>query len=183
MAQFEAFDSNVEIHGRTVLAVIDGALSRFSEEYRQLALDALAKNGVEDPAADEWYPQQAWLNTFEVIAASLEPHILDRIGEQIPGVVEWPTNVSGVEEGLKAIDEAYQLNHRGGDIGFYRFEPVDDQRGEMTCKNPYPCPFDRGLVRAVARRNASVETFVYVEERGAECRGDGDDACTYTVWW
>lgn len=183
MVQFEAFDPDVEVHGRTILAVVDEALSRFSDTYRERAREALADNGVEDPAPDAWYPQQAWLDTFRVIADELEPHLLDRLGGQIPSVVEWPNDVSGVEEGLRSIDDAYQLNHRGGDIGYYRFEPVDDQTGQVICRNPYPCLFDRGLIRAVARRYAPVESFVYVEEDRDRCRRDGDDACTYTVYW
>jgi hypothetical protein len=183
MAAYEAFDGDVEVHGRTILAVADDALSRFSDAYRETAFDALAANGIDDPSADEWYPQQAWLNTFEVIAAELEPHILDRLGEQIPDVAEWPTTPSSVEEGLRSIDEAYRRNHRGGDIGFYRFESTGEQRGEVICENPYPCEFDRGLIRAVARRYAPVESFVFVEERGDRCRRRGDDACTYSVSW
>lgn len=183
MAQYEAFDPDVEVHGRTIRTVVNDALARFSEEYQQTAIEALEAHGVEDPAPDEWYPQQAWLNTFEAIAEEMEPHILDRLGEQIPDVVEWPTGISGVEEGLNAIDEAYQMNHRGDEIGYYRFEPVDERTGEVTCKNPYPCPFDRGLIRAVARRNAPVEAFVFVEELGDTCRREGDDTCTYTVSW
>lgn len=123
------------------------------------------------------------MNTFEAIADELEPHILDRLGEQIPHVAEWPAEIAGVEAGLAAIDEAYQLNHRGGEIGFYRFEPIDDQTGRMICENPYPCPFDRGLVRATARRYAPVEAFVFVEEVGDDCRRDGADRCTYEVSW
>lgn len=183
MAQYEAFDPDVEVHGQTIRNVVHEALGRFSEEYQQLAVDALTENGVEEPASDEWYPQQAWLNTFETFADELEPHILDRLGEQIPDVVDWPSGISGVESGLAAIDEAYQLNHRGGDIGFYRFEPIDDTSGTMTCKNPYPCPFDRGLIRATARRYAPVEAFVFVEEVGDDCRREGADRCTYRVSW
>lgn len=183
MAPYEAFDEEVEVHGRTILAVVDDALSRFSESYRKTAYDALAANGIADPAPDEWYPQQAWLNTFEVIAEELEPHILDRLGEQIPDVAEWPTGLSSVEEGLRSIDEAYRRNHRGGDIGAYRFESTGDRTGEVIAETPYPCAFDRGLIRAVARRYAPVESFVFVEERGDRCRRDGDDACVYTVSW
>lgn len=183
MAEYETFDPAAEVHGQTILTVIDDALARFSEEYRDMAHDALAENGVADPAPDEWYPQQSWLNTFEAIASELEPHILDRLGEQIPDAAEWPTDIADVEDGLAAIDDAYRLNHRGGDIGYYRFHPIDDQTGEVRCRNPYPCPFDRGLIRAVARRNAPVESFVFVEERGDECRRDGADTCTYTVSW
>lgn len=183
MTEYEAFDPAVEVRGRTVLAVTDDALARFSGEYRRMARDALAENGVTDPATDEWYPQQAWLDTFETIARELEPHILDRLGEQIPDVADWPTGIDGVRSGLAAIDDAYRMNHRGGEIGHYRFEPVDDRTGRVHCRNPYPCPFDRGLVRAVARRTAPVESFVFVEERGETCRRDGADECVYTVSW
>lgn len=183
MAQYEAFDPDVEVHGQTILTVIDGALARFSEEYRRRAREVLADNGVEDPAPDAWYPQQAWLDTFETIADRLEPHILDRLGEQIPDVADWPNGISSVEDGLQSIDEAYQRNHRGGDIGFYRFEKLDDRAGEVTCKTPYPCPYDRGLVRATAQQYAPVESFVFVEEVGEECRREGADACTYRVSW
>ena len=183
MAQYEAFDPDVEIHGRTILNVVDGALARYSEEFRQEARDSLAENGIVDPAPDAWYPQQAWLDTFESIAEELEPHILDRLGEQIPDVADWPNDISTVEEGLRSIDEAYQRNHRGGEIGYYRFEPIDDRTGNVTCKNPYPCPFDRGLIRSVAQEYAPVEAFVFVEQCGEECRRDGADTCTYTVTW
>jgi hypothetical protein len=98
MAEYEAFDTDVEVHGQTIRTVVDDALARFSEEYRRLALDALAERGVGDPSPDEWYPQQAWLHTFSVLADETEPHILDRLGEQIPDVVEWPSGVSGVDE-------------------------------------------------------------------------------------
>ena len=173
----------MEVHGRTIIAVADDALSGFSDACRATAFDALAANGIDDPSPDEWYPQQAWLGAFEVIAAELEPHILDRLGEQIPDVAEWPTGVKSGEAGLRAIDDAYRRNHRGGDIGSYDFETTGERTGELICENPYPCEFDRGLIRAVARRYAPVESFVVVEERGERGRRDGDDACVYTVSW
>lgn len=182
MKQYEAIDPDVEINGQTILSMIEG-VSRFSDEYRQTVRDALADNGVDNPAPGEWYPQQAWLDAFGVLAESLEPHILDRIGEQIPATANWPSGISGVEDGLKSIDVAYHRNHRGGDIGTYRVTRVAEQSGEMMCRNPYPCPFDRGIIRTVARRYAPVEGFVFVEETGDECRRHGGDSCTYTVHW
>jgi hypothetical protein len=183
MAAYEAFDEGVEVHGRTILTVVDDALSRFSESYRRTAYEALSDNGIDDPSPEEWYPQQAWLNTFEVIAAELEPHILDRLGEQIPDVAEWPSEPSTVPEGLAAVDDAYRANHRGGEIGHYRFESRGERVGAVACRNPYPCEFDRGLLRAAARRYAPVESFVFVEENGDRCRRTGDDVCVYTVRW
>lgn len=183
MGQYDAFDESVEVNGRTIVSVVDDALARFSEDYRARAHDALAQNSIEDPTPDEWYSQQAWLNTIEVIADELEPHILDRLGEQIPDVVDWPRGIQGIEAGLESIDDAYQRNHRGDNIGSYRFEKTGPQQGRITCMTPYPCFFDRGLVRAVAQRYAPVESFVFVEEQGETCRRDGADTCTYTVHW
>jgi len=183
MATYEAFDRGVEINGQTVLTIVERGMGRFSEAYREEALAALAEEGITDPEPDEWYPQQAWLNAFESIAAELQPHVLDRLGEQLPVVADWPNDFETVPAGLESIDEAYQRNHRGGEIGSYRFEQVEERAGEVTCHNPYPCPFDRGLIRGVARQYASVDSFVFIEETGSSCRRNGDDTCTYTVYW
>lgn len=183
MAAYEAFDRNVEIRGQTVLTIVEEAMGRFSESYRTRALEALAEEGISDPNPDDWYSQQAWLSAFETIAEDLQPHVLDRLGEQLPTVADWPNEYSSVPEGLRSIDEAYQRNHRGGEIGSYRFEQIDEESGTITCNNPYPCPFDRGLIRGVAQQYASVDAFVFLEETGATCRRNGDDTCTYTVYW
>lgn len=183
MSTYDAFDQSVEVNGQTVLTIVEEAMGRFSTEYRERALEALATEGITDPDPAEWYPQQTWLNAFETIADELQPHVLDRLGEQLPDVAEWPNDLETVPEGLRSIDEAYRDNHRGGEIGYYQFEQTDDREGEITCHNPYPCPFDRGLIRGVAKNNASVDSFVFIEETGETCRRDGDDTCVYTVYW
>lgn len=183
MAAYEAFDEDVEVYGQTIIHVVEDALGRFSNTYQSRAREALAENGIDDAEPDEWYPQQSWLDTFDSIGGQLEPHLLDRLGEQIPEVADWPDGLSSIEAGLESIDEAYQRNHRGGEIGFYEFERIDSQTAAVTSETPYPCEFDRGLIRAVARRYAPVEAFVFIEEEGSTCRQDGADACTYTVSW
>ncbi|QHS17674.1 hypothetical protein [Halopenitus persicus] len=183
MVTCEAFDRNVEVNGQTVVTIVEKAMGRFSEAYRERALAALAEEGITDPDPDEWYPQQAWLNAFETIADELQPHVLDRLGEQLPDVADWPNDFESVPDGLRSIDEAYRRNHRGGEIGHYRFERTDDRAGELTCHTPYPCPFDRGLIRGVAERYAPMDAFVFIEETGSTCRRTGDDTCVYTVYW
>jgi hypothetical protein len=182
MSQFEPFDDGVEARGRVIIAIEEG-LTRFREEYRSRVRRVLAEKGIDDPDPDDWYAQDAELDVLRTIAAELEPHLLGRLGEQIPDVARWPSGITGVPAGLDAIDEAYNRNHRGGEIGHYRFEKVEDGRGRVECWNPYPCPFDRGLIRAVAKRYSSVESFVFVEERSGACRREGADRCTYVVHW
>jgi hypothetical protein len=183
MATYEAFDQNVEVNGQIVQAVVEEAMGRFSASYREQALAALAEESIDDPDPEEWYPQQAWLDAFERMVENLQPHILARLGEQIPEVADWPTGLTTVPEALRSIDEAYQQNHRGSDIGYYQFDHSEDQAGEVTCYNPYPCPFDRGLIRGVVQQYAPVNSLVFIEETGETCRRDGDDTCVYTVYW
>jgi len=132
MATYEAFDRGVEVNGQTVLTIVEEAMGRFSDEYRDRALDALAAEGITDPDPQEWYPQQTWLNAFETIAEELQPHVLDRLGEQLPAVAAWPNDFDSVAAGLRSIDEVYQRNHRGGDIGYYEFERTEERAGELT---------------------------------------------------
>jgi hypothetical protein len=183
MVSYEAFDQNVKIDGQVVYAVVEEAMGRFSDTYREQALTALTEEGIDDPSSGEWYPQQAWLDAFEAIAEELQPHVLDRLGQQIPQVATWPNDFDTVPESLQSINEAYQRNHKGGDIGEYQFEQIDEQTGEIVCHNPYPCPFDRGLIRGVAQQSASVDAFVFIEETGTTCRRDGAATCQYTVHW
>jgi len=182
MSQYNVLDRDVEINGQTILATLEG-VSRFSETYKQQVRDTLADNGIDEPKPNEWYSQQAWLNAFEVLATELEPHLLDRIGEQIPETAEWPTELSTVEDALQSINIAYQQNHRGGEIGYYRVTEIEDKVGTIRCKNPYPCPFDRGIIRAVTQQFAPVERLVFIEETGEECRREHGDSCVYTVYW
>ena len=68
-------------------------------------------------------------------------------------------------------------------VDAHQVEAVGEQAGEVTCETPYPCPFDRGLIRGVAQQYAPVGSFVFIEETGETCRRNGDDTCAYTVYW
>ena len=55
----------------------------------------------------------------------------------------------------------------------------------MICKNPYPCDFDKGIIKAVAKKfkpKDSVNIIVEHDE-SAPCRKKGADSCTYLVSW
>lgn len=171
MTQFEALDDGVEVNGQTVMAFIEGVPDTFEERTASI----LANHGIEDPEPDEWYPQQAWLDAFEEIATNIGSSTLGNIGKAIPNNAEWPPGVEDVDEGIESIDEAYHMNHRGGEIGSYESEVIDDSTVRVRCTNPYPCDFDKGIVEATAKEFAS--GYVSVTEVGDECREDAGDVC------
>jgi len=179
MAEFKAFAPKVEVNGETVLSVVQGLGA-----FRETGLKTLADCGIKDPKPGHWYPQQAWLDAFKVIAGKMGASTLLAIGKTIPANAKWPPQVDTIEKALASIDVAYHMNHRGGDIGYYRFETTGPKSGKMVCQNPYPSAFDQGLVTAVAQRFAPKGVFPSVKlDETAPTRRKGADACTFLVTW
>ena len=179
MAQFKAFAPKVEVNGETVLSVVDG-MGPFKE--KDLAI--LAEHGIKDAQPGHWYPQQAWLDVFKEIADKIGSGALTAIGKTVPANAKWPPQVDTIEKALASIDVAYHMNHRGGDIGSYRFESTGPKSAKMICRNPYPSDFDQGIVYAVARRFAPKGAFPSVKlDETAPSRKRGADACTFLIAW
>lgn len=176
MAEYEAFEEGVEVNGQTVRAFVEGVPAGFEAEAQGI----LADNGIDDPQPGEWYPQQAWLDALAEIEGEIGEATLDRMGERIPENADWPSSGDLVVAALDLINEAYGLNHRNGDFGFYYAEQVDAATVHVHCRNPYPCPFDRGVVRAVAE-SVSLQEDVIVSEISGHCRREGGKECVYKV--
>lgn len=180
MAQFVAFAPKVEVNGETVLSIVDG-MGTFKEK----ALTILASNGIKAPKPGDWYPQQFWLNAFKTISEQVGANTLFTIGKKIPENAKFPPAIDAIEKALGAIDMAYHMNHRGGEIGNYGYSADGPKGAKMVCKNPYPCEFDRGIIEAMATRFKPKGSIVVrvKHDDSAPCRKKGADACTYLVSW
>ena len=179
MTQFKAMAPNVEVNGETVLSVVDAMGS-----FKGVGLGILAEHGLENVQPRQWYPQQAWLDAFQTIANKVGVATLAAIGKAIPDNAKWPPQVDTLEKALASIDVAYHLNHRGGEIGSYKFESTGPKSGKMICRNPYPSEFDQGLISATARKFAPNGTFPAVKlDATAPTRKKGADSCTYLITW
>lgn len=178
MARFKARAPGVEVSGVSMLALLNGM-----DTFRRMGIQILAKNGIVNPQPQAWYRQQAWLDSFEEIAEAIGPTTLHRIGREIPKNVYWPKNVVDLERGLASIDVAYHLNHRGGEIGHYRFSLESPGRATIFCDNPYPCTFDLGIIEETAIRFASGRPVTVRHDDETPCRDKGGESCTYRIAW
>ena len=179
MAQFQAFSPNVMVTGHSVLSVVNGMGT-----FKQTALQILGRHGIQTPQPNEWYSQQAWLDAFREINQSIGAATLCQIGRSIPASAKFPPGIDTIEKALASIDAAYHMNHRGGEIGHLAFSKSGDRTGTFTCKNPYPCDFDRGIIEAMAARFKPAGAIVKVQHDPAKpCRKTGGDSCTYLVSW
>ena len=177
MAQFIPFADNVDVNGETVLTTVKS----FPEYMRNLAMKILKDNGIEDPQPGEWYSQKAWLDSFRYIAEKYGTNTLFEIGKAIPANAKFPPEVNNIEKALSAIDIAYHMNHRNGDIGYYKLISHDKANRTliMQCKNPYPCDFDRGIITTMGRK---FEPATKVEvDTSKKSRKDGADDSWYIV--
>lgn len=179
MRPYEAASPSVEVNGETVFALVAG-MTFGAERARRV----LASHGIHDPRPGQWYPQQAWLDTFREIASTLGPTTLFNIGLQIPDLAKFPASIATLDEALAALDPAYQMNHRGGPIGHYAYHPEGPGRAHVVCDGPYPPEFDRGILHALAARYKPAGTTPEVRwDPACPSRRTGGDSCTFRVTW
>jgi hypothetical protein len=179
MTQFKAISATAEVNGDAVHAIVDGVGA-----MKQMALDLLRKNGIVDPQPGKWYPQQAWLSAFKEISEKIGPNTVFQIATKIPDNAKFPPQIDSVEKALAAIDVAYHMNHRGGDIGSYKFVSTGPHAGKVVCANPMPCAFDRGLISSMVKRFKSASAATTVNHDDSQpCRSNGQPSCTFLVTW
>jgi len=191
MAQFKAFRPGVEVYGAVVLSVVDGM-----GDFKTRAEGILAQHGIRRPQPEGWYPQQAWLDSFETISEKSGPRTLFAIAKKIREAVEWPDWINSLATGMAAIDLNYHLRHRlngqpmlnerTGEmtegIGHYEFKGLTGETSAvMVCNNPYPSEFDRGILTAMGRRfKPNLEVRLDTTQ---PTRAEGADSCTYLIAW
>jgi predicted hydrocarbon binding protein len=177
MSVFEPVNDGVEVQGSAILAIVNGVPGPFAQRAEQI----LADNGIDDLREEGWYPQDAYLDAYEEIAQRVGSKTLRQIGRAIPENAAWPPGVETPLAALKSIDDAYHMNHRGGEVGYYEVTRLDDTSARVECKNPYPCEFDQGLIEGTAR--AFTDTLTTLEKVEGTCRDEGDDVCIYEIEW
>lgn len=181
MAQFIAFEKGVEVNGQTILSLVNAIPT--GQERR---LQILKKHGI-NPEPNSWYSQQGWLDAFKDIATDIGEHTLFMIGKAIPENAQFPPEINDLKIALMAIDQAYHMNHRKGEIGHYTLTEFDEKakKAVIVCNNPYPSEFDRGIIATMVRRfkpKGSLNTAVTLDG-SKESRKKGGESCTYNITW
>ena len=197
--QFKAFESGIDVNGRTIYSIIDGFKVVKSIPMRILRKYEIGQMDEETRTlkirANDWYPQQNWLNAFKEIAEQLGGAVLYQIGLKIPENAEFPPWVNDIHSSIKAIDIAYHMNHQKNGrpmfdpqtgklqegIGHYGYKTVEGKNEIICeCRNPYPCDFDKGIVTTMAGK---FNRDVTIKHAPGECRNNGAESCTYIITW
>lgn len=193
MAQFIAFNQDVEVNTQTILSVVNSM--KLGQNRR---LDILLKSGI-DPEKEDWFKQQKWLNSFKVIGETLGQMNLFLIGKAVIDNAKFPV-INDLEEGLRGIDVAFHMNHRlNGQVmfdpvngkmleGIGHYDLVDfdaqNRKATMVCTNSYPSKFDEGIITQMVRKFKPKYALEKIElDLTKESRLDGAESCTFLISW
>ena len=177
MAEFVSYSTAVQVSGQAIRSVAE-AMS----DFLHVASDILKRHGISEPQPDRWYSQQAFLDSLKEVYEVFGTNTLTLIGRQIPDTAFLPRDIDSWEAALHAINVGYHMNHRGGEIGFYKFEQDGKLAGRVVCQCPYPSDFDLGLIMGFANRFRPKGYMPTVRlDQTAPTRKKGAESCTFLV--
>lgn len=127
--------------------------------------------------ADELVPVQQWLDALREIQQTVGPAKVKQVGRNIVENADFPPKFTDAISVLLALDDIYQLNHKG-DVGHYRVKRLRDGTIEIRCETPYPAMFEWGLVDGICHHKRLGGNFAIEFTAGAP---DADVTCTITV--
>lgn len=177
MPEFHALDPNAEVNGSSIISMIQAIGDKI--------IPVLEDHDLKDIDPDGWYPQQKYLDVFREIDQGTVSSMFDlvAIGTKIPQLVRTPPEVDTIAAIFSAMDQAYQMNHRGN-AGNFQVEFVDGQHVKLVDTSPYPCHFQYGVFYGFAKRFcAPGEHFRVVHDDTQPCRRNGGTSCTYHITW
>ncbi|ADD05725.1 uncharacterized protein Nmag_2156 [Natrialba magadii ATCC 43099] len=177
---FEGTLEDAEVIGRSPQSYVAAGES-ISPFVGKQVTHKLTEYGLEEIEADEWYSLAIPLAMLYDMRDEYGETRMRNMGQNVPEHVEFPPDLTEPANALHGINQAYTQNHRGSEIGFYEFQQEGENEGVMTCETPYPCEFDKGLIKGVAKKFS--DSYVTVEEIGDQCRSDGGQRCEYHVDW
>lgn len=193
MAEFIAFNKDVEVNKQTVMSVANSM-----EKGREARLNILKENGINVEEQD-WFALQSYLDAFKDIAQKVGDMNVFLIGKAIVDNANFPP-IKDLEQALRSLDVAYHMNHRvdgrsmydpirnkvRDGIGSYNLTEYDanNKKAIMVCDNPYPSKFDEGIITCLIRRFKPAGSYPTVKlDTSKETRLKGADSCTYIITW
>jgi hypothetical protein len=193
---YEAY-AGIEVSGQSVAGTLQGFRqfkSLASKYLLRSNMGSPGKNGVVEIDLKRWYPLDGWLSAFNDIASEVGEVVLYQIGQSVMENIQWPPGMTSVEGLVRFIDAGYHMHHRKGGkimfddrtgsvepgIGNFALKGEDRNRYIIETANPYPCPFDKGILAGAMKRLNSGAHVVHDDAK--PCRLHGASSCTHIVY-
>lgn len=171
-------DPEIETIGFNMLALINNVNA---SDIRPL----LEKHNLVDIDPDTWYPAQKWMAVFnEMGSQSGGMFNFVAVGMSVAEKLPIPPEMSTLEAVLENWNALYQMQHRGGDIGYVDFEKRSDKHYVTIHNHLYPDDFNYGLAYGFAKRFSPAGTHFTVKYDDHEPRLDegGERTLIHVTW-
>ena len=180
MEPLQAFDPDTEVSGRAMLAL-------YNCMDKDAVLPIIQKHGLHrEFDSESWYPMQLWLDIFRdilVVQGFQGTLNLVDIGRRYAETAILPEGVDTLEDAIIAVNDTYQLNHRGGYAGELSIVIMGEGQVQVIDHTPYPCDFTYGVLYGLAQCFRTEDKAPTVSHDDSFCRKRSDDACSYDVSW
>jgi len=181
MGKYQSFDPKAEVIGQSMLGFLQCL-------RREEVAPYLTKHGLTDIRPDQWYPVQKWLDVLSDLSEQKAGGAMFdfvAIGMKVSELSEFPPEIKTMPFAEVAISggrQAYQMAHRGGDIGEITGEIVSAKHIKVCYKTPYPDDFWYGGLYAFARRVLSGHFTVYYDEETPRREHGGEYTIIHVTW-
>ena len=178
MVEFVAFHPENETRGSAIAAAVEVI------GYERL-VRALYRYGLTSIQRDAWYPQQTELDLLRDMQRENSVTML-AVGMALADSAMFAASgVRTLLEALLRLNEAYQLTHRGHDIGSYAFQIQGKREGVLSCRTPYPADLEYGLLYRLAYKFRPPETTGFRLHRleAVPDREGNDERSTFYLAW
>ena len=170
-AERAAPSPDATVLGRSILPVVEALQPTFGHA------DLLERHGLGHINADEWYPMRSFLGLVVEVGRNM-PTTLERAAEQVFATAAIPSSIDSFEAALAMLHPIYRFLHRGRKLGGWEHRPRGSGEHDLVATTPYPCAWERGLLRGLARR---YEARISLSHTEGGCRDEGAAACHYLL--
>jgi hypothetical protein len=121
--------------------------------YKDTGYRMLEECGLSDIKPDQWYSQQAYCDYLESIETKIGKATLVVVGKNVAAAAKVHFDIDTVEKWMASAAQIYQRNHRNVPKNEgWAYKMTGPSSAILTCNEPYPDSFIRGLAYGFVRR-------------------------------
>lgn len=148
-----------------------------SDENPERLVALRQRLGLHEVEAGRWYPQSLLLKYLHQLLKNDGEDVLFYTGTRLVEGTVFPPNVATFEDAVSSFDLGYTIAHRYQVGAMFGLRATGEMQLDIIAANPYPCPYDWGILHAIKKKWVPVARLSHDFSQG--CRLDGETACHY----
>jgi hypothetical protein len=178
MRELKSLDPRIEVSGCWMAAFVECPNgSRLAPIMRDHDIMSIQKQS--------WYPANVWMEILrDTLAARGGALHLAAVGMKLPDTALTPNNITSAKTAILMLDTMYQMNFRGGNVGWFDVQLLVDGHILVNDNTPWPMDITYGLLQGLTRRYGTTEEkFEVLHDYVTSRMYHEEDAKVYQISW